>query len=148
MHTTHAHTHTHKHASHIRAMETNKRLLKRKRFQVRCGFLNQLMDRNQDPVPESWKLVRELALTPGLCSERWYSEHSGTCRRAALPGRSIKVKKLWKVEGVLMRSDLQELNQTTQVTGTPFLQPADSLVWLRFRVKGISALQLNIILPA
>ena len=28
-------------------------------------------------VPDNWSLVRERALTTGLCSEGWYSEHSG-----------------------------------------------------------------------
>ena len=41
----------------------------------------------------NWSLVRERALTIGLCSEEWYSEHSGVCRRAELPGGSVKVKK-------------------------------------------------------
>ena len=42
---------------------------------------------------DNWSLVRERALTTGLCSEGWYSEHSGVCRRAELQGRSVKVKK-------------------------------------------------------
>ena len=42
------------------------------------------MDRNRQLVPDSWSLVRERALTTGLCSEGWYSEHSGVCRRAEL----------------------------------------------------------------
>ena len=50
-------------------------------------------DRNRDLVPDNWRLVRERALTTGLCSKGWYSEHSGACRRAELPGRSVKVKK-------------------------------------------------------
>ena len=33
-------------------------------------------------VPDKWSLVRERALTTGLRSEGWYSEHSGVCRRA------------------------------------------------------------------
>ena len=35
--------------------------------------------------------VRKRALTTELCSEGWYSEHSGVCRRAEVPGRSVKV---------------------------------------------------------
>ena len=50
-------------------------------------------------------LVRERVLTTGLCSDGWYSEHSGVCtRRAELPGRSVKVK---NVDGSLMRNDLK-----------------------------------------
>ena len=52
-----------------------------------------MADRNRELVPDNWSLVRERALTTGLCSEGWYSEHSGVCRRAELPGRSVKVKK-------------------------------------------------------
>ena len=44
-------------------------------------------------VPDNWSLVKERVLTTGLCSEGWHSEHSGVCRRAELPGRSVKVKK-------------------------------------------------------
>ena len=42
-----------------------------------------------------------------LCSEGWYSELSGVCRTAELLGRSVKVKKFWKVDGSLMRNDLK-----------------------------------------
>ena len=62
--------------------------------------------RNRELVPDIWSLVREKALTTGLCSEGWYSEHSGVCRRADLPGRSVKVKQFWKVDGSLMRNGL------------------------------------------
>ena len=41
-----------------------------------------MADRNRELVPDNWSLVRERALTTGLCSEGWYSEHSGVCRRA------------------------------------------------------------------
>jgi len=44
-------------------------------------------------VPDNWSLVRERALTTGLCLGGWYSEHSGVCRRAELLGRNVKVKK-------------------------------------------------------
>ena len=41
-----------------------------------------MADRNRELVPDNWSLVRERALTTGLlCSEGWYSEHSGVCRR-------------------------------------------------------------------
>ena len=49
--------------------------------------------RNRKLVPDSWSLVRERALTIGLCSEGWCSEPSGVCRTAELPGRRVKVKK-------------------------------------------------------
>ena len=49
--------------------------------------------RNRELVPDNWSLVRERALTTELCSEGWYFEHSGVCRRAELQGRSVKAKK-------------------------------------------------------
>ena len=52
-----------------------------------------MADRNREWLPDNWSLVRERALTTRLCSEGWYSEHSGVCSRAELPGRSVKVKK-------------------------------------------------------
>ena len=52
-----------------------------------------MTDRNKELVPHSWRLVRKIALTKGLCSEGWHSEHSGVCSRAELPGRSVKAKK-------------------------------------------------------
>ena len=63
--------------------------------------------RNRELVPDNWSLVRERALTTGLCSRGWYSEHLGVCGRAELPGRSLKAKKFWKVDGNLMRNDLK-----------------------------------------
>ena len=66
-----------------------------------------MADRNRELVPDNWSLVRERALTTGLCLEGWYSEHSGVCRRAELPGRSVKGKKFRKVDGSLMRNDLK-----------------------------------------
>ena len=39
-------------------------------------------DRNRELVPDNWSLLREGALTTGLGSEGWYSEHPGVCRRA------------------------------------------------------------------
>jgi len=36
-----------------------------------------MADRNRELVPDNWSLVREIALTTGLCSEAWYYEHSG-----------------------------------------------------------------------
>ena len=53
-----------------------------------------MADRNRELVPDNWSLVRERTLTTGLCSEGWYSEHSDVYRKAELPGRSVKVKKL------------------------------------------------------
>ena len=47
-----------------------------------------MADRNKELVPDNWSLVRERALTTVLCSEGWYSEHSGVCRRAELAGGS------------------------------------------------------------
>ena len=67
----------------------------------------ELVPDNRELVPDNRSLVRERALTTGLCSERWYSEHSGVCRRAELPGRSVKVKKFRKVDGSLMRNNLK-----------------------------------------
>ena len=52
-----------------------------------------MADRNRELVLDNWSQVRERVLTTGLCSEGWYFEHSGVCRRAELLGRSVKVKK-------------------------------------------------------
>ena len=35
-----------------------------------------MADRNRELVPDNWSLVRERALTKGLCSEGWCSEYS------------------------------------------------------------------------
>ena len=43
--------------------------------------------RNRESVEDNWSLLRERVLTTGLCSEGWYFEHSGVCRRAELAGR-------------------------------------------------------------
>ena len=51
-----------------------------------------MTDRNKELVSDNWSLVRERVITTGLCSEGCYSEHPGVCRRAELPGRSVKVK--------------------------------------------------------
>ena len=53
------------------------------------------MDRNRELVADNWSPVRERALTAGLCSEGWYSEHSSVLyvEERMLPGRSVKVKK-------------------------------------------------------
>ena len=90
----HTHTHTNTHQSHIRAMRLKKRFLKRG-FQGRFKRADRgrMADRNRELVPDKWSLVREGALTTGLCSEGWYYEHSSVCRRAELPGGSVKVKK-------------------------------------------------------
>ena len=58
-----------------------------------------MADRNRELVPDNWSLVRERALTIGLCSEGWYSEHSGVCRRAELPGGSVKVRSSERLMG-------------------------------------------------
>ena len=55
-------------------------------------YRGHMTDRNRELVPHSWSLVRERPLITGLCSEGWYSEHSGVCRRAELLGRSVKKK--------------------------------------------------------
>ena len=39
------------------------------------------MDRNRELAPDNWSLVKERVLTTGLCSEGWYSEHSGVCTK-------------------------------------------------------------------
>ena len=51
-----------------------------------------MADRNRELVPDIWSLAKERALTTGLCSERWYPEHSGVCRKAELAGRSVRMK--------------------------------------------------------
>ena len=59
-----------------------------------------MTDRNRELVPDSCNL-RQKALTTGLCSERWYSEHSGVCRRTELPGtcRVLHTCKVWWAVG-------------------------------------------------
>ena len=57
------------------------------------------MDRDRELVPGSWSLVSERALTTGLSVEEEYPEQSAVCRRAELLGRSVKVRKVWKVDG-------------------------------------------------
>ena len=49
-----------------------------------------MADRNRELVPDNWSLVRERALTAGLCLGGWYSEHSGVCRRAGAAGKECK----------------------------------------------------------
>ena len=93
---THTHTHTHTHTSvAYQGNKTEEKLfLKRKVFKEDSKELTgRMADRSRELVPDNWSLVRERALTTGLCSEGWYSEHSGVCRRAELPGGGVKVKK-------------------------------------------------------
>ena len=78
-----------------------------------------MADINRKLVPDSWSLVTERALTTGLCVEGWYSEHSGVCRRVELPGRSVKVNELCKVDGSLVRNDLK--TKQRQFTVDPLL---------------------------
>ena len=95
----HTHTHTHTHTSCISGLwDWRKGFWKEKGFQGRFKRADRgrMADRNRELVPDNWSLVRERALTTGLCLEGWYSEHSGVCRRAELPGGSVKVKKFWK----------------------------------------------------
>ena len=51
--------------------------------------------RNRELVPGSWSLVRERAQTTGPNAGGWYSKHLGVCRRAELPGRSVKGKAVY-----------------------------------------------------
>ena len=48
-----------------------------------------MTDRNGELVPDNWSLVREKALTTGLRSEGWHSEHSGA-------GKECKGKEVQK----------------------------------------------------
>ena len=57
------------------------------------------MDRDRELVPGSWSLVSERALATGLSAEEEHPEQSAACRRAELLGRSVKVRKVWKVDG-------------------------------------------------
>ena len=102
MHThTHAHTDSRAHAhTHTpvayQGNETEEKVFKKKGFQGRFKGADRgrMADRNRELAADNWSVIRERALTTGLCSEGWYSEHSGVCRRAELPGGSVKVKKL------------------------------------------------------
>ena len=55
-------------------------------------YRGRMTDRNRKLLPDNWSLVRERALTTGLCRDGWYfdSEPSGACRRVELPGRCVK----------------------------------------------------------
>ena len=55
-----------------------------------------MTDRNGELVPDNWSLVRERALTTGLCLEGWYSEHSGVCRRSGAAGKECKGEEVLK----------------------------------------------------
>ena len=90
-----AHSHTHTHAPvAYQGNETEEKVFKKRKVfkEVLKELTGGMVDRNRELVPDNWSLVRERALTTGLCSEGWYSEHSGVCRRAELPGGSVKVK--------------------------------------------------------
>ena len=78
-----------------------------------------MADINRKLVPDSWSLVTVRALTTGLCAEGWYSEHSGVRRKAKLPGRSVKVNELCKVDGRLVKNDLK--TKRRQFTFDPLL---------------------------
>ena len=58
---------------------------------------------NRELVPGSWVLVRERALMTEFSAVGCYSEHSGVCRRV-----SVKVKKVWKVDGVWLEMILKQ----------------------------------------
>ena len=104
------HTYTHRGVYQGNGTEEMGGVLEREGFWGRFTRTDRgrMSDRNSELVPDNWSLVRERALTTGLCSEGWYSEHSGVCWRAELPGRSVKVKKFWKVDGSLMRNYFKE----------------------------------------
>ena len=89
----HAYIHTHTHrVIYIRAMQLwRKGFWKEKGFQGRLKRTDRgrMTNRNWELVPDSWSPVWERVLITGLCSEGWYSEHSGVCRRAELLGRSV-----------------------------------------------------------
>ena len=107
---THTHTHTRTHTRRAQAhgvvyqgngaeervpKKTEEKKKRKKGFQGRFkrNDRGRMTDINRELVADNWSLARERSLTTGLCSEGWYSEHSGVCRRAELPGGSVKVKK-------------------------------------------------------
>ena len=64
-----------------------------------------MTDRNRELVPDNWNLVRErerwpldFVLKDGILNTRVFG------RRAELPGRNVKVKKLWKADGSLVEN--------------------------------------------
>ena len=76
----HAHANTHTPVAY-QGNETEEKVFKKRKvfkedLRVDRG---RMADRNRELVPDNWSLVRERALTTGLCSEGWYSEHSGVC---------------------------------------------------------------------
>ena len=54
--------------------------------------------RKREWVPDSWSLVRERALTTGLCAEGWYSEHS--VRKDGVPNTRVSEEERRCQEGV------------------------------------------------
>ena len=52
-----------------------------------------MLVRNKELVPESWSLERKSVDHWTSCRRMENSGHLGVCRRAELPGRSVKVKK-------------------------------------------------------
>ena len=54
--------------------------------------------RKREWVPDRWSLVRERALTTGLCAEGWYSEHS--VRKDGIPNTRVSKEERRCQEGV------------------------------------------------
>ena len=92
---THTHTHTYSFVSHGNGTEE-------KVFKEDLKDLTEVEWRTKTG---SWFQI--VAGAAGLCSEGWYSEHSGVCRRTEQQGRSVNVKLFWKGDGGLMRIDLK-----------------------------------------
>ena len=104
----HMHTHTHINAhthTHMHRIHTTRTVIYQGNGTEEKGFKNRkvfkenwkeltcrMTDTNRELVPDNGSLVRERMLTTGLCVEGWYSEQAGVCRRAELPGSSVKVK--------------------------------------------------------
>ena len=70
---THKHTHTPVTYQGNVGNETEEKVFKKRK--VFKEDLKELTERNRGLVPDNWSLIRERALTLGLCSEGWYSVH-------------------------------------------------------------------------
>ena len=89
---------------YIRAMGQKKRLLKKVFKSVKRTDRGRMTDSKRQPDET------KSAATTGLPLQGWHAEHSDVCRRAELPGRSVKVKsfRLRKHQTAVFRGGLRQ----------------------------------------
>ena len=89
-----------------------------------------MADRNRASVPNNWSLVRQRTLTTGLCSEGWYSEHSGVCiilSEVTLCGWPIvKIRELTNCNTFVMRWP-RAIDTTLE----------SAYYWLQYRMRSV-----------